>query len=398
MMSFIIFIALILFIIINLITTLVFSILFVIKKRKNSIITKEKTRIRRSLITLGFLIITIISFTVYSQKTSSTPPILDENNNTIEESIAQLQSVELNGRKEWISIRGVNKENPVLLFLAGGPGGTQMAAVRHDLSELEKHFVVVNWDQPGSGKSYNAIPKNEITTDTYIEDGYDLTKYLCNRFNKEKIYVVGESWGSALGIFLADKYPDLYHAFIGTGQMVDFKETEIIDYNKAIEIAKSKNDFKKIENLKNNGVPPYYGKEVTWKSAEYLNYLGSYMTHNPKIKNPGYNTFRDIFSSEYGVVDKVNYLRGIITTFGNVYPKLYNIDLREQFNNLNVPVYFFIGKEDINAPISLFEDYYEVLKAPVKEVVWFENSGHSPWINESEKFIEEIIKIKDIFK
>lgn len=86
----------------------------------------------------------------------------------------------INGREEWISVRGNNQKNPVLLFLAGGPGGSQMAAVRHDLSELEKYFVVANWDQPGSGKSYGAINTNDITVDTYIEDGYALTKYLCD--------------------------------------------------------------------------------------------------------------------------------------------------------------------------------------------------------------------------
>ena len=97
-----------------------------------------------------------------------------------------------------------------------------MGAVRHELAELEKHFVVVNWDQPGSGKSYYAEKTKDITAQTYIQDGYALTEYLKERFSKEKIYLMGESWGSALGIFLIAQYPESYHAFIGTGQMVDF--------------------------------------------------------------------------------------------------------------------------------------------------------------------------------
>ena len=88
----------------------------------------------------------------------------------------------------------------MLLFLAGGPGGSQMAATRYELSELEKHFIVVGWDQPGSGKSYKAIKQSDLTIQTYIDDGHALTKYLKEKFSEEKIYIVGESWGSALGI------------------------------------------------------------------------------------------------------------------------------------------------------------------------------------------------------
>jgi pimeloyl-ACP methyl ester carboxylesterase len=281
------------------------------------------------------------------------------------------------------------------LFLAGGPGGSQMAAVRHDLAELEKHFVVVNWDQPGSGKSYYAAAKNSLVVDDYVEDGLSLTEYLCERFGQKKIYIVGESWGSALGIFLASDRPNRYHAVIGTGQMVDFLETELMDYDKALEIAQENGDDNKIKKLKANGRPPYFGSDVTWNSAEYLNYLSAYMSNNPKVQNNGYNTFRDIFSPEYGIIDKINFFRGIISTFNHVYPQLYDIDLRVDYKKLEVPVYFFLGRYDINAPTSLVEAYVDVLDAPIKEIVWFEHSGHNPWINESDKFVEELLMIKD---
>lgn len=326
-----------------------------------------------------------------TQLFAATPPIVDENGNTPENSIAELIKVELNGRKQWISIRGWYKNAPVLLFLAGGPGGTQMAAVRHDLAELEKYFVVVNWDQPGSGKSYYAEKIKNITARTYIEDGKALTDYLLERFSQEKIYLVGESWGSALGIFLVEKYPQLYHAFIGTGQMVDFVETERIDYAKAMEIAGSRDDTGVIRQLELNGEPPYYGADVTWKSAVYLNYLTEYMVKNPEIHNSGYNTLRDIISPEYGLLDKINFFRGIVNTYNHVYQQLYDIDLRKHYAKLEVPVYFFLGRHDINAPTALAEEYARVLEAPEKKIVWFEHSGHSPWINESDKFVQEVL-------
>lgn len=342
------------------------------------------------IIFLSAIVMNIGLITV-SQLTASTPKIVDEFGNTPENSIAELVELEFNGRKQWISVRGYDKENPVLLFLAGGPGGSQMAAVRFELAELEKHFVVVNWDQPGSGKSYNVSNTHKITRDTYVADGYALTNYLKDRFDEEKIYLIGESWGSALGIFLVAEYPESFHAFIGTGQMVNFKETEIIDYHAAIEIATQKGDTELIKQLEANGEPPYYGPDVTWKSAIYLNYLSAYMAHNPEIHNAGYNTFRDIFASEYGLLDKINFFRGIITTFNDVYQQLYDIDLRVDYPTLEVPVYFFEGRHDINAPTALVEDYYDLLTAPNKKLIWFEHSGHSPWINETDKFITEVL-------
>lgn len=123
----------------------------------------------------------------------------------------------MNGRKQWISIRGEDCTKPVLLFLAGGPGGTQMAAVRYTFKELEKDFVVVNWDQPGSRKSYRSIEQSELHVETYIEDGIALSEYLQKRFHQDKIYLMKESWGSALGIFMAEENLAYYDAFIGTG-------------------------------------------------------------------------------------------------------------------------------------------------------------------------------------
>ena len=363
----------------------------IIAQLRNKANPRQFTRLKRTALFLVIVLVINFGLTAISQFTASTPRIIDENGKTPANSIAELTELELNGRKQWISMRGWDKNAPVLLFLAGGPGGTQMAAVRHELAELEKHFVVVNWDQPGSGKSYYAEKTQNITVDTYIQDGYALTEFLKERFSQEKIYLVGESWGSALGIFLVDKYPQSYHAFIGTGQMIDFAETERMDYAKAMEIAENNGNADLIKKLKANGEPPYYGKNVTWKSAVYLNYLSAYMGSNPEIHNPGYSTLRDIGSSEYGLLDKINFFRGVINTYNHVYQQLYTIDMRTDYIKLDVPVYFFLGRHDVNAPTVLVEEYERILDAPDKEIVWFEHSGHSPWINERDQFVKEVL-------
>jgi len=134
-----------------------------IRKKTN---TKRLISLRRTVVFFTAAMIINAGLVILSQRNAYTPRIVDENGNTPKNSIAELTELELNGRKQWISLRGWDKNSPVLLFLAGGPGGTQMAAVRHELEELEKHFVVVNWDQPGSGKSYYAERTKNITAQT----------------------------------------------------------------------------------------------------------------------------------------------------------------------------------------------------------------------------------------
>lgn len=327
--------------------------------------------------------LTILILIVFSQFNVKTPDIEGEL------AISELIKVELNGMEQWISVRGENKNNPVILFLAGGPGGSQLGAVRRNLAALEENFTIINWEQPGSGKSYNSVDTENLNVNRYIEDGIAITDYIKENFNQEKIYIMGESWGSALGIFLVNERPEDYYAFIGTGQMVAFEETEKICYESALKIAKSKGDEKQVNKLKEIGQPPYYGKNMALRTATYLQYLSKEMVNNPEIHNPGYNTLEDLSSVEYGIVDQLNFFRGMLRTFSKVYPELYTVDLRNDFTNLETPIYIIHGKYDLNAPVHLVEDYYELLDAPEKKMVIFEHSGHSPWINENELFCQK---------
>lgn len=345
------------------------------------------------MVVVLLIIVVLGSIIAISQARAYTPAIVDENGKVVDGSIAELRAIDVNGKSEWITIRGYDQTKPVILFLAGGPGGTQLAATRIELAELEKYFVVVNWDQPGSGKSFHAMNYKDITVDTYIEDGIAVTEYLRGRFGQDKIYLIGESWGSALAIMLAKEKPEYYGGVIGTGQTVAFREMEEMDYNKAIEIVESKGDTDKLEKLREQGAPWYYEGNIAMKSNAYLGVLSDEMATNPNISNAGYNTFEEMFGSEYGIRDSFDYLLALLKTFNVVYPQLEEIDLRETHNQLEVPVYFFEGAYDINAPLYIAEDYYEMLECPKKEWVLFEHSGHSPWKNEKSKFVEETIRV-----
>jgi pimeloyl-ACP methyl ester carboxylesterase len=164
-----------------------------------------------------------------------------------------------------------------------------------------------------------------------------------------------------------------------------------MDYDFALNWARERGDTAKVEALIRQGPPPYYGDDVAWKGATYLLDTYVYMNANSAIADNGADTFRDLAAPEYGLYDKVSWFRGVIETLGVVYPQLWEVDFRKQATKLDVPVYFLIGRHDINAPVTLTEQYYELLDAPHKEIVWFEHSGHTPWVHESARFVQVMV-------
>ncbi|HMD82098.1 MAG TPA: alpha/beta hydrolase, partial [Anaerolineales bacterium] len=272
---------------------------------------------QRLLILAGIALVSLLSIAA-SQYFVFTPPITDANEKPFPGSIASLEKVNLNGSAQWISIRGKDVNSPVLLFLAGGPGGSQLVTERRALGALEDHFVVVNWEQPGAGKSFDAVDRSTLTPERYVTDGIVLVNYLRERFDEEKVYVLGESWGSTLGIWMVQRNPELFHAFIGTGQMVAFLENDLMCYDFVLGLAQERGDIQKVEQLTKQGPPPYYGKGVAMKEAAFLMETFNYMNADPNIADDGFNTFQDLAGTEYGLYDKVNWFRGALETMDAV--------------------------------------------------------------------------------
>ena len=191
---------------------------------------------------------------------------------------------------------------------------------------------------------------------------------------------------------LVQRYPELFHAFAGTGQMVAFLENDLMCYDFALNWARERGDAAKVEKLTQQGPPPYYGRGMSWKEAAFLMDTFNAMNANPAIADNGANTFRDLAAPEYGLYDKVSWFRGVLETLDVVYPQLWEVDFRKQATKLDVPVYFLIGRHDINAPTVLTEQYFALLDAPHKEIVWFEHSGHTPWVAESDRFVQVMVE------
>jgi pimeloyl-ACP methyl ester carboxylesterase len=186
----------------------------------------------------------------------------------------------------------------------------------------------------------------------------------------------------------------LFHAFIGTGQVVAFLENESIRYNLALRLAKERGDQQQVEKLKQQGAPPYYGNDVLAMMMTYLNDLNKYRNEqqNSAISKPKSNIlFNLITSTEYGLYDKVNLSRGELETVGVVFPQLWGVDFRKQATRLKVPIYFLIGRHDGTTSPKLTEEYFKLLSTPHKELIWFEHSGHAPWMNESAKFVDVMV-------
>ena len=315
------------------------------------------------------------------------------------EGINSLEKVNLGGVSQWILIRGNNKANPILLFLHGGPGAAQISFAPKFQSGLEKNFLVVNWDQRGSGKSYTKeVKKESMNIDQFVSDTYELTRYLLDLFKRDKLYLVAHSWGSIVGLLTVKKYPELFNAYVGIGQAVDMQQTARILCEFNYNAAKKMNNKKAFKEIGGIGYPP---KNGTIRDAllqiKWLEKFGG-IFEKPYFKK---NIKRLILlSGDYSLMDKLYYKSGSMFSFKSLFNELINVNLFRQVPEVAVPVYFCTGCYDYNTPFMLTERYYKVIKAPGKKLFWFGQSGHAPHFEEPEKFSRIMIDtvLKETFK
>ena len=335
-------------------------------------IVLRRRKARDKLYGLAAMALLAAAAVAASQAFAATPLILGRDGRPLPGSIASMEEVELNGTRQWVTIRGHDTANPVLLNLGmGGPGGGGFFNAM-EFRSLEEHFTVVSWDEPGTGKSYGAVPFEELDRKRFVADAAALTELLRNRFNQERIYLYGVSWSSILGIWLVQEHPGLYHAFISSGQMVNTVENDRLGYERALRHLAERGDTGSAEKLRRNGPPPYGGDNVVALYVDYLDVL------NDIMGTPRYSLIVPVipfFVPEYGYIDKINHTRGLVNSFNAVYPQLEHLDFVKDALVLDVPVFFFVGRYDINAMASLVEEYYTVLAAPHKELVWLDG-GH----------------------
>ena len=339
----------------------------------------------------GFVLLGLLGLGYWFFGRASTAPITDTEGNPVEGSIASLEKIELGGVAQWLTIRGHDTDNPVLLYLSGGPGASELGRVRYFSESLEEHFTLVVWEQRGTGKSYAARrPREDLTIEQYTQDILELSEYLAERFNQKKVYLLGHSWGTVPGVYAAQAAPELFHAYIGAAQMVDIRETDQHIYKELLEYARKTGNAKYEGRLVDIGPPPYVGTNPVMKYKDVLaRDYGIFQV--PHIKSQDFLQNGDLFKRtlalrEYTLLDKINFLRGMVTTFNAVYPQLQDVDFREEVTEFNLPVYLILGRHDSNATPEMAEAYFDAVDAPLKRLYWFEDSGHDMLFQEVETF------------
>ena len=321
-----------------------------------------------------------------------TAPIRNEKGYILSNSIAKLERINLGGVSQWLVIRGYDINNPILLFIHGGPGCSQTGAQRKYNAELEEHFTVVNWDQRGAGKSYDKnIPPETMSVDQLISDAFELVKWLRNKFRKKKIFIMGHSIGAALSLLFVQKFPELVYAYIGINQPIDRENEEKLSYQFVLDKAINIGNRKALKELQFIGYPHqglYHRPADLVIQRTWLTKLGgvSYQKNALSI-NMHY-----LLSSHLTMKERIQFMKGFQFSTEHLWKELTGINFFNKSMELKVPVYFIMGKHD-RIVHDFIVPYFNKIQAPDKKLVIFENSGHMACFEEPKKFNEFIINL-----
>jgi pimeloyl-ACP methyl ester carboxylesterase len=295
--------------------------------------------------------------------------------------------VEIGGIQQWITIRGEDRSNPLLLFLHGGPGDCTNLWSYSAFRPWLKHFTVVQWDQRGAGKTLGQngprIAKT-ITIDRLVQDGVELSEWLRKSEQKEKILLVGHSWGSILGVLMAKARPALFHAFVGTGQVADPATSYTVSHRELLEKAQALGDAQAIRELQEVGPPPYpdgRGYRVQRKWSNFFEGADSFIASMVgfALSTPGY-TLRDFN----------DWSEGQMVSAEELVPASSKLEARALAGDFALPVFVIQGASDFTTPTSLAKSFVDSIRAPRKEFVVIEGGGHFAVFMKPDAFLSEL--------
>jgi proline iminopeptidase len=362
-------------------------------RRHNEGRQRSQGRARAALVgrraTAAVAALALLALAVGLSRPASTDAILTEAGTPKAGSVAELIRVPIGGHDQAMMVRGTSTENPVLLFLAGGPGGTELGAMRRHSQALETDFVVVTWDQRGTGKSYDDLdPISTLTLQQAVSDTIEVSNYLRHRFSQDKIYLLGQSYGTILGVLAAQQHPELYRAYIGVGQMVDPRETDGIFYTDALAWARRSGNAALVNRLTASGPPPYtdmldYEPALTNDAQVY-----PYDHSNNSEGAGGFG--ENLFVQEYTLMEQLHAFAGMFDVFTVLYPQLQSIDFRKDATQLAVPVYLMEGRFEAPGRLGPAKQWFDQLDAPSKQWITFDTSGHRPLFEQPDLFYQQM--------
>jgi pimeloyl-ACP methyl ester carboxylesterase len=302
--------------------------------------------------------------------------------------IDEARYVEVGGLQQWITIRGEDRKNPVLLFLHGGPGDATNPWGYAGFRTWLKRFTVVQWDQRGAGRTLGRSGPSvapTITIERMAQDGIELSELLRTALQKDKIVLVGHSWGSILGVFMAKARPDIFYAFVGTGQVADPSRNYAVAYAGLVEKAERVGESRALRELKEVGPPPYsdgrgYAVQRKWSNlfegADF--FLSS--TFALAFAAPGYS-LRDIN----------DWFEGQGLSAERLVPKTSVLEAKALGGEFALPVFVIQGADDFTTPTSLARSFVDSLQAPHKAFVAVEGGGHFAVFMKADAFLKELV-------
>ncbi len=356
---------------------------------KNEPATKRKGKPMITIIAAGIAAIVLLGFGALLVVSRGIPkPFLDPNGQNTPGSISEKIFVPINGVEQGMIIKGRDSSKPVLLYLHGGI--PDFFLTQKYPTGLDDDFVVVWWEQRGSGLSYDpAMPKEVLNTEQLILDTIDLTNYLRERFHQDKIYLMGHSGGTFIGIQATSRHPELYHAYIGVAQMSNQLQSEKLAYDYMLEKFKADGNSSMVRKLEqapvDGNVAP--SKAYNMVRDDAMHSLGIGTMHEMKSIVTGL-LLESFLNREYTLPEKVNIWRAKSQSgISTMWDQMVVTDLSNQVTELQVPVYFIHGVYDYTVSYSLAKEYFAKIDAPVKGFYSFDGSAHSPMFEEPEKLV-----------
>ena len=315
-------------------------------------------------------------------------PFVDENGKPLPGSISEKVFVTINGVQQGMFLKSRDATHPVLLYLHGGM--PEYFLTQRYPTGLEDAFTVVWWERRGSGLSYSPnVPPETMTLEQFIADTLALTNYLRQRFGQEKIYLMGHSGGTFIGIQAAARAPELYWAYIGMSQMANQLTSERLAYDYMLQQFKAQGNRSMVRKLEaapvtmTGGTPEAYTASLRDTA---MHRLGIGTTHDMKSVVTGIILPSFVHNPEYTLGEKVNTWRAKAASgVSLLWDTILATDLAKQVPELDLPVYFFHGIYDYTCSYTLAKAYFEKLKAPLKGFYTFEQSAHCPVFEEPEK-------------
>ena len=301
--------------------------------------------------------------------------------------IQEERFVSLGGIEQWITIRGADRANPVLLIVHGGPGDAQ-SALRSTYAVYEKDFTVVQWDQRGAAKTYARNPNSPPAPERVELDGIELSQYICNYLGKKKILVLGHSWGSSLAIGMVQRRPDLFAAYIGTGQVGSWRANVQAQFNFMLEKSRLANDRKKVELMEAIGRPD------PKDAKQYFSWWSMRNPYMPEADRKWFEHLRELARSDPQFTEA--YLKafgeGMQYSGRTTLNAMLNEELPTTAKIIKVPFFVIQGKEDMATPTSVAVQYFNGVKAPKKKLILIDHAGHFALVTHHEEFLAALKK------